>query len=118
MNDLISRQAVFYVLENKMIDRPLASDRWVIRDIGKAIESLPTVEPKRPKGEWVLKDHLWECDQCGCRINRVEPLKGHIWNFKFCPNCGSRMCREDGECGAKMEGGDTEWQGKSCKKNG
>lgn len=148
---LISRQAVFCILENKMIDRPLASDRWVIRDIGKAIESLhpvepqpvcedaisrqaaievikqydfnfpqymerfatelrdamkedllddiqslPPVEPERPRGEWIKvpnRETVYACDQCGC-----EPYYfGDINTIKFCPNCGSRMCREDGE---------------------
>lgn len=54
-SDCISRQAVFCILKNKMADRPMDSDRWVIRDIGKAIESLPPVEPERPRGEWEVK---------------------------------------------------------------
>lgn len=40
---------------------------------------------------WELKGHQWECQNCGCRINRVHPLKGNIWNYHFCPNCGREM---------------------------
>ena len=87
--DLISRQDALRILKKKMIDRPLDSDRWVIRDITVEIKSLPSAEPKT--GEWVLKEHLWECDQCGCRTNRANPLKGNIWNYNFCPNCGAKM---------------------------
>ena len=47
--------------------------------------------PQRIKGRWMLKGHLWECDRCGCRINRAKPLKGNIWNYNFCPNCGADM---------------------------
>lgn len=53
------------------------------------LKQMPSAEPKT--GEWVLKEHLWECDQCGCRINRANPLKGNIWNYNFCPNCGADM---------------------------
>ena len=42
--DLISRQDVYCILDKMMVDRPLASDRWVIRDIDKAIKSLPSAE--------------------------------------------------------------------------
>lgn len=44
MSDLISRQDVYCILEKMMVDRPLDSDRWVIRDIDKEIKSLPSAE--------------------------------------------------------------------------
>lgn len=53
----------------------------------------PLAEPKT--GEWMLKEHLWECDQCGCRINRANPLKGNVWNYNYCPNCGADMRKGD-----------------------
>lgn len=43
-SDLISRQDVLCILEKMMIDRPLDSDRWVIRDIDKAIKALPSAD--------------------------------------------------------------------------
>ena len=63
------------------------SDAYFALD--KAITAL--LQPKRIKGRWMLKGHLWECDRCGCRINRANPLKGNIWNYNFCPNCGADM---------------------------
>ena len=44
-------------------------------------------QSERKRGKWILKNHLYECDNCGCRINRF-PFKGNIWNYNFCPNCG------------------------------
>ena len=51
--DLISRQNVYCILDKMMVDRPLASDRWVIRDIDKAIKSLPSAD--RPRSEQYKK---------------------------------------------------------------
>ena len=49
-SELINRQDVYCILEKMMVDRPLASDRWVIRNIDKAIKSLPSAD--RPTGEF------------------------------------------------------------------
>lgn len=59
------------------------------KQIYAVLESLPSAEPKT--GKWVLKEHLWECDKCGCRINRANPLKWNVWNYNYCPNCGADM---------------------------
>lgn len=63
----------------------------------------------RPTGEWVEVEVLpevydiegvktWgskvQCDQCGFIFTAIE---GHITQYNFCPNCGARMLREDGE---------------------
>ena len=60
------------------------------------LEECDVVQPERKTGRWVLKEYLWECDQCGCRINRAKPFSGNLWNYYFCPNCGARM-KEDGQ---------------------
>ena len=87
MDDLISRQDVYCILEKMMVDRPLDSDRWVIRDIDKEIKSLPSAD--RPRGHWVLVNRgldIYMCDQCGeiLQIDRVP-----IWDY--CPVCGAKM---------------------------
>lgn len=47
--------------------------------------------PDMEDGEWELKDHQWECNKCGCRINTENPFSGNTWNFHFCPHCGTKM---------------------------
>ena len=61
----------------------------------RALDELPSAQPERKKGEWIFKDHLWECNQCGCRCNRANPLSGNIWNYYYCPNCGADMRGEE-----------------------
>lgn len=67
----------------------------------------PSAEPKT--GEWLEVEVLLEvydiegvktwgsemqCDQCGFRHTAIE---GHMAQYKYCPNCGAMMLREDGE---------------------
>lgn len=47
--------------------------------------------PEIITGEWELKDHQWECDKCGCRINVKNPLDCDKWNYYYCPHCGTKM---------------------------
>lgn len=75
--------------------RKLLRNNYPTENIVQILRKSKPIEVEH--GEWVLKEHLWECDQCGCRINRANPLKGNIWNYNFCPNCGVKMFREDGE---------------------
>lgn len=65
----------------------------------------PDAEPKT--GRWIRKEkeindcdghrayYWYECDNCGARPPKDQ--WGQEWNSDFCPNCG-----------AKMEGGDSE----------
>ena len=77
--DLISRQDVYCILDKMMVDRPLASDRWVIRDIDKAIKSLPSAD--RPRGYWIGD----KCSVCG------EERAWYGSNPPICPDCGADM---------------------------
>ena len=49
-------------------------------------------EPVR-HGKWIRENNygIWKCSECGCKINRRYPLKGNIWNYYYCPNCGAKM---------------------------
>lgn len=63
----------------------------MVRD---SINSLLSAEPQRKRGKWIPKDNRWQCDQCGCMIRRYDPLKGNVWNYNYCPNCGARMTED------------------------
>ena len=59
------------------------------------INDAPTIEPDRPKGEWVkfelgnILDPQYKCPVCGDVFNPIVP-------YNFCPNCGADM-RKEGE---------------------
>ena len=48
------------------------------------------INTDRPQGEWIDKGNWMgiECSRCKCHSRYVTP---------FCPQCGARMNREDGE---------------------
>ena len=78
VGDTISRQAAIDALD-------------CISGVEEVLRSLPPAQPEREEGEWVLKDYLWECNKCGCRINVKNPLCDNNWNYYFCPHCGTKM---------------------------
>ena len=65
----------------------------------KKIVAAPTIEPERPKGEWIIKENPgtgWyrvTCSECGEDVTSTAPCIGFYPNAKimwdFCPNCGS-----------------------------
>jgi len=99
MDDLISRQAAIDALG----DRPIVWNEWTDEyalgqrnqyDNDKlAIETVPSAQPQRMRGEWidVTKTggaELWKCSECG----ELE-----LEDSYFCPNCGAGMREEKNE---------------------
>lgn len=48
-------------------------------------------------GKWTREKNygMWKCSVCGCKVKRDNPLKGNIWNYNYCPNCGCRMVENE-----------------------
>ncbi len=82
MSDLISRQAAIEELEwgvwGKEYDKTLAK---------VMLESLPSAQPERKKGEWRLFDgpNWYRCSECGAVRRQISFMEN------FCPNCGADM---------------------------
>lgn len=98
MSDTIDRQAAIdTATEYEKQLREILGDENELAETVKILKhrifALQPAEPERKTGKWILKDHMFECDKCGCRINRY-PFKGNIWNYYYCPNCGARMEEE------------------------
>jgi len=100
MSDLIERQDVLDVIRNLAFNHIFQCGEYygederqlTIINAGKAldvIESLPSAEPERKKGEWKnIALFTRECSECGAQFHELE-------YDNFCPNCGAEMERED-----------------------
>ena len=89
-SDAVSRQAAIDALDKRFDNIPMEQTAEILM-LRKDLRELPTIQPEAKEGEWELKDHMWECNKCGCRINLKNPLDGNIWNYYFCPHCGTKM---------------------------
>jgi hypothetical protein len=102
-DDLISRQAVYEVLDSMLDDSSDSKRNQLVSldSIADEIAELPSVTPQEPKTghwEWVQYDYNpkignWHCSECRCVV--VEGVgkkeKGGIPFYKYCPQCGARM---------------------------
>ena len=99
MSDLIDRQAAIDALRN------LARDYFSVFDerynvfldtlckADKAIRALPSVQPERKTGKWIvdaLADNIYRCSECGIDAP-VEPTGGTEYKSNYCQNCGADM---------------------------
>ena len=76
------------------IQEHFGAERISFRSVNRAIDAIPTIEPKR--GDWKLfyeskdGDNVYKCSYC--RFITVIP--DGIKLFSFCPNCGADMRKE------------------------
>ena len=92
---LIDADALISFIDMGHLRNPLESC-FSERDVVDMLESRPTIEAEPVKhGDWELRHvghgHYWECSVC-----HKNPCIYVTKDTKFCPNCG-----------AKMDGGDT-----------
>lgn len=86
-NDLISRCKLFNALAP-------------VQTLGEAygvIQGLETEDAEYVKhGRWIVGKHLFrQCDRCGYERMDDNPN----WDTNYCPNCGAKMDKEDGNDG-------------------
>lgn len=97
MDDTVKRSDVLSTISKLTVDMStdyFSTNYGVPHD--ELVDAINELEPAEERtGRWILTGHLWECDKCGCRINRANPLEGNIWNYHYCPNCGAKMIKED-----------------------
>lgn len=89
--DLISRQAVFDLIEHYNSDglgTVFIDHRHGIK-FADAINALPSVKQEPPTGHWIAGDGCrevyameYECSECGCNV---------IGGGDFCKWCGAKM---------------------------
>lgn len=75
----------------------------IIGDFYKILEKIdeqPTIEPDRPRGEWIDLSDGWQegtfrCSSCQMEFVLIEGTPEDN-EYNFCPNCGASM-RKEGE---------------------
>ena len=101
--DLIQRKAAIEALARMMsrsytpdgshpADEEIFRVQEVFADCIEALEILPSVQPERKKGRWIIDGHHVQCDVCFesmCNTDR----EGDKIPINFCPNCGAMMLR-------------------------
>ena len=92
-NDSISRQAAIDALKTLSKEGHAyvngAFFETILRDEAEQVlEELPSAQPERKKGKWILGDNdVAICSNCGIADDVYEYVKG----WRYCPYCGCAM---------------------------
>lgn len=89
--DCVSRDAV----EKITWEEPSYDDALnVLTEVRDKVRALPSVEPQRPNGEWIIDDdfehHNARCNKCGNIIDS-RLLKWYPQRYAYCSSCGAKM---------------------------
>ena len=96
--DCISRQAAIYAIDaicspescKSFLDK--GSNDCEVCQVDacmKALDALPSAQRKGKRGEWIDTNTGRECSVCGRSWEFITGIPAEVWNYNFCPNCGS-----------------------------
>ena len=63
------------------------------KTIEKEIKALPSTQPEREKGKWIVNETLINCSVCKHSAWSRHAFDDIVRGFNFCPNCGKPMKR-------------------------
>lgn len=90
-NDLISREALLKKVDEEreylLARGQTGAEHILVHHCLPLIDNAPTVEPERPKGEWVWRSTAQWCSECGVLKPRNYPYSN------YCPSCGAKMIK-------------------------
>lgn len=97
--DAVSRKAANDAIE-AVCDRYSLSygDSYggVAKALAHALDNIPSVQPERPKGEWIKtpkavmgEGFLWYCSKCQKEV--YQDTSRNYPSENFCPRCGANM---------------------------
>ena len=99
MSDLISRQAAIDAFGLSEKTRKYGGDHSgydtrMLYEIQDILESLPSAQPERIKGDWVeiaSSNHTYKCSVCGrLLVNITDGKNNAAKNYPYC-HCGADM---------------------------
>lgn len=85
MSDLIERQAAIDALDKRFDSIPMEQTTEILQ-LRKDLRELPSAQPERKKGKWILKPNIYGvvyCSECDYEL--------HTNNTNYCPDCGAKM---------------------------
>ena len=95
MSDLISRQAAIDALNGEINITGRANAeavRGYVRLVKDRLERLPSAQPERKMGEWILAEDGWYCSVC--ELYPPFDCDPEEKGIPYCPNCGAKMDEE------------------------
>lgn len=104
MSDYISRQAAIDALMVR--DKELRNINWYDKPFAEGeckgidyaleiVNALPSAQPERKRGEWVVDDEFIDCSVCRREKWSRIPYGDLVRRFRYCPNCGAEMRRDE-----------------------
>ena len=100
MDDLISRQAAIEAIHEDADWLAAQGSDWQVERMERdksILKSLPSTEPERKKGKWIVDSEKYEAITCVCSIcgrNMTTPKRDRA---SYCWNCGADMREGDSD---------------------